>query len=290
MEHESSDARSASVINADLTDVLSKQPEFQQLSISKQEELMLKLIEDEKRIKLQFGKLIVKTCDSVEGRVNVSVFAKTILALGAYEPAPGERNPSLLDEHSEEIKSADSISKIFIILNAYWNYLNYEVLEYIIDLHGTSDDAERLRNYNRELDEFCKRRIFEVPPESGNDNTLSPTQAKLKMKLNLRKNIAYEHLLQIKGRIAKILNIGLATLVLGRIDEGCVQILFLIPKFVAQERFPLSYEQTSALCNDVSLIRLECEQYIFEVCYNSVNHNRFNVHPTYCICIAKKIY
>ena len=288
-EHEASDRRSKSDVNTGLTDVLSKRPEFQQLSSSEQEELMVTLYDDEKSMKRRFGKLVVKTRDSVEERIPVVKFAGSILALGAYEPAPGERDQSLLDEHSEEIKNAGSISKIFNILSTYWNYLTYEILEDIVEEYGTSDDAGRLRKYNKELHEFCKRRIFELPPESSNGNTLNPKQERFRVKLNLRKDITYEQLLQIRGRIAKILKIRLAVLVLGRVDEGCVQLTFLIPKFVAQDLFPLSCEQTLALLKDVSVIRLVCGQYIFEVCYNSVYHNRFGVHTTHCICIAKII-
>ena len=246
-EHEESDARSASDINTGLTDVLSKRPEFQQLSTSEQEELMVTLYDDEKSMKLLFGKLVVKTRDSIEERISVVKFTGNILALGAYEPAPGERDQSLLDEHKEEICRAGSISEIFNILSTYWNYLNYEILEYIIELHGTSEDAERLRKYNKELYKFCKRRIFELPPEGGNGNMLSPKQERFRVKLNLHKDITYQQLLQIRGRIAKILKIRLATLVLSRVDEGCVQLTFLIPKFVAQEIFPLSDDQTSTL-------------------------------------------
>ena len=264
-DHEESDARSASDVNTGLTDVLSKQPEFQQLSTSEQEELMVMLYDDEKSIKLLFGKLVVKTRDSIEERIPVVKFTGNILALGAFEPAPGERDQSLLDEHKEEICRAGSISEIFIILNTYWNYLTYEILEYIIELYGTSDDAERLKNYNKKLYKFCKRRIFELPPESSNGNTLSPKQERFRVKLNLRKDITYQQLLVIRGRIAKILKIRLATLVLSRVDEGCVQLTFLIPKFVTQEIFPLSCEQTSALRKDVSVIRLECGDYVFEV-------------------------
>ena len=261
-EHEQSDARSAS---DGLTDVLSKRPEFQQLSTSEQEELMVTLYDDEKSMRRQFGKLVVKTCDSVEERVPVVKFARSILALGAYDPAPGERDPALLDEHSEEIKRAGSISEIFNILSTYWNYLNYEILEDVIELYGTSDDAERLRNYNKELHKFCKRRIFELPPESSNGNAISPKQERFLVKLNIREDITYQQLLMIRGTIAKVLKIRLAALVLSRVDEGCVQLTFLISRFVAREIFPLSYKQTSALCKDVSAIRLECGQYIFEV-------------------------
>ena len=232
---------------------------------------MVTLYDDEKSMRLQFVKLVTKTRDSVEERVPVVKFAGSILTLGAYDPAPGERNPALLDEHSEEIKRAGSISEIFKILSTYWSYLTYEILEAIIELYGTSDDDERLRKYNKELYEFCKRRSFELPPESSNGNTLSPKQERFLVKLNVRKDITCEQLLQIRGRIAKILKINLAALVLRRVDKGCVQLLFLIPKFVAREIFPLSQEKTSALSKDVSVIRLECGYFVFEVCYNSVH-------------------
>ena len=67
------------------------------------------------------------------------------------------------------------------------------------------------------------------------------------------------------GIIAQILQINSAALLLSCVDDGCVQLIFLIPKFVAKEVFPLSCEQTSALAKDASVIRLECEQFIFEV-------------------------
>ena len=252
----------------DVTSVRSIQPPFQQLSSTEQDELKEMLRDDVRKMKRLFGSLISTTCDSVEERIPVIKFVKHVLALGAYDPAPEERDRSLLDEHRQEIKGAKSISEIFIILSAYWNYLSYEILEYIIEYYGTSDDAERLRNYNKKLHDFCKRRIFELPmPVRGNgtENESSPKQEKLYVKLDVREDIPSEQFNQIKGRIAKILHVRPATLQIFSIDEGCVQLTFVIPKFVAQEIFPLSCEQASALSEDVSVIRLECGNYIFEV-------------------------
>ena len=69
----------------------------------------------------------------------------------------------------------------------------------------------------------------------------------------------------MRGRIAEILHVKLAALNIVRVDPGCVQLTFMIPKFVAQEIFPLSDDQTSALSRDVAVIRLECGDYVFEV-------------------------
>ena len=276
---EHSNTSTADGTNEVVTDVLSKQPPFQQLSRSQQDELKVMLDNDVKKMKLLFGCLVTKTRDSVEERIPVVKFAGSILALGAYEPAPGglegrgRRNRPLLDEYSEEIKRAKTLSEIFNILSAYWNYLNFEILEYIIKLYGTSDDKERLKRYKEELCKFCKRRIFELPLSescSSNGNALSPKEEKFNVKFNVSEDITCEAILQMRGRIAEILHVRLAVLNIVRVDAGCVQITFLIPKFVAKEIFPLSDNQTSALSKDVAVIRLECGEYVFEVWNNDV--------------------
>ena len=99
--------------------VLSDQPSFQQLSSTEKEELKAQLIEDVQKMKRLFGSLVTETRDSIEKRISVQKLAGSILALGAYEPAIGERDQRLLDEHREEIRIAKSVSEIFIILSAY---------------------------------------------------------------------------------------------------------------------------------------------------------------------------
>ena len=40
------------------------------------------------------------------------------------------------------------------------------LVEMQISMRGTSEETERLRKYNEELHNFCKRRIFELPVKS----------------------------------------------------------------------------------------------------------------------------
>ena len=91
----------------------------------------------------------------------------------------GEIGHFLHDEHREESKKAETISEIFIILSAYWNYLNYEILEYIVNHCGTSDDISRLECYNEELCEFSKHRLFELI-ENGGGTDSAPNQKQAK--------------------------------------------------------------------------------------------------------------
>ena len=224
------------------------------------------LDDDEEKMKLHFGRIVTKTCDSVEKQTTVAKFAGSILALGPYDPAPEVQDRSLLHEHREEIKGAKAISEIFIILSAYWNYLNYEILKHIIELYGTSEDIERLEDYSKKLHVFCERRIFELPESSSETgNVQNEKQAKFVIKLDVQENITCKEVLQIRRRIAKILGINVAALTISKMDIGCVQLTFLIPKFLVLEVFPLSSEQISALSKDASVISLECGSYSCEV-------------------------
>ena len=271
-----SNANNASGRNTELTNALESQPSFQQLSPSEQEELKAMLDEDARDMKYRFGCFVTRTRDSVEERVSVQKFAGSILELGAYDPAPEGRDRSLLDEHREEIIRAESISTIFIILSAYWNYLTYEILEYIIELYGADDDKKRLKSYDEELQNFCQRRIFELPLLSnGPGNALRPRQNKFSVKLSVREDVPLRELLRIRIRIAKLLCVNVAALSIDSANPGCVQLTFLIPKFIAQEIFPLSNEQTLALSKDASVIRLECGEYVFEVRFHRI-----------CVCIT----
>ena len=264
-EHEDSTATGRKAV---LANVLSNQPSFQQLSSTEKEELKVQLNDDVRKMKLLFGSLVTETRDSVEKRIPVEKLAGSMLALGAFEPAIGDRHQQLLDEHREEITSAKSVSKIFIILSPYWNYLDFEILVYIINhygTHGDDSDEKRLQNYEKALKIFCKRRIFELSlPESGN-GTDNKKQEKLYVKLNIREDAQAEQMFPIKRKVAEILQLNPATLQIYSVDEGCVQLIFLIPKFVAREIFPLSAEQATALSKDVAVMRLECGHYVFEV-------------------------
>jgi len=225
MESQSGLRGSSTTTASDLTNILPSHPPFQQLSSSEQEELKAELHEDVIKMERLFGSLVFKTRDSVEERIPVRQFATNILALSAYEPE--QQDQSFPDEHREEIIRAKSISEIFDILNPYWNYLIYEILEYIIELYGTSEDIERLRSYNEKLLHFCERRTFELPrPVSGSGigNEKSLRQEKVCVMLNLREDFRAEVIFRVKRRIAKILHVRPSTLIIQNMDGGIAQL------------------------------------------------------------------
>ena len=266
-EPETSNGCTASSASTGLIHALAIQTSFQKLNPDDQDELLAKLYDDDRSMKLEFASLVIATCYSVQERVPISEFRFSILALQAYEPAPGEQDPSLLSEHSGKIKGAKSIAEIFEILNPYWNYLTYEIVGYIINHHGTSDDRKNLKKYEDMFNEFCERRIFELPLlDNGSDiGKTVQKQAKFAVKLDIANGIQGKELFRIRTKIAKILRVNVSAFVICSVEPGCVLLTFLIPKFVSQKIFPLSRDQTSALPKDASVIWLKCGDYVYKV-------------------------
>ena len=61
---------------------------------------------------------------------------------------------SLPHEKKEEIKKANNVDEIFDILEPYCNYVDYDLLEYIIKAFGTSDLQEVMKEYIAELERY----------------------------------------------------------------------------------------------------------------------------------------
>ena len=54
---------------------------------------------------------------------------------------------------------------MFYILDKYYSFYNYGIIEKIIGWFGTPEDKERLQIYTENFKRFCKRRTFECPPD-----------------------------------------------------------------------------------------------------------------------------
>ena len=95
-----------------------------------------------------------------------------------------------------------------------------------ISVRGTSEDTERLRKYNEELHNFCKRRIFELPVKSGSGigNEQSLRQKKVCVMLNVREDLTAGEIFQIRRKIAKILRVNPSTLIIQNMDGGIAQL------------------------------------------------------------------
>ena len=175
-----------------------------------------------------------------------------------------------------ELKATDTIPKVFVILNDYFSFFNYHIIEHIIKVLGTKKDKAKLQRYIEDFNQYAKRRIFECLPEFGpvSDADHADVFAKL--------DSQYDNytVIQIEGfrrKLSKILHLSSQCILrLCRVDKGCFQLMFQMPSFLKHEIFPLSKIQENTLAA-LGVIKLTCGEYQFQVILSACV---FNCHYT----------
>ena len=215
------------------------------LTEEEKQDLEDRLLEDTKSMICSYSCLVTSTNQSLQKQaVNPKDLAITILSLGLFQTS--ENQQPVLSNVGEKIRSASSIQDIFLDLMCFWSFFNYELLEHIIQVYGTTEDKEELRMYLNDLEKFCQRRIFEVPSHVYGNESNKGNWAKFIVKLDdeIQK---LQDLRHVRRKIAKILGLQSATLYLCDLTRGCVEVVFMIPQLLAQEVFPLCDDQKNSL-------------------------------------------
>ena len=214
---------------------------------------------------IRFQELVSATIKSFKRRcVPLDDLVSHVMALGAFDPVFKKPQVPVFHDYFKELKAADTIPKVFMVLNDYFSFFNYHIIEHIIKELGTEEDKARLQRYKEDFKQYAKRRIFECLPEFGpvSDSDHAGVFVKVDSyyeKYNVAEVEGFRH------KLSKILHISSQGIMrLCRVDKGCFQLMFQVPSFIQQEVFPLSREQEKALAT-MHVIRLTCGKYQFLV-------------------------
>ena len=225
---------------------------------------------------MQFQELVSATIKSFKRRcVPLDELVSHVMALGAFDPVFKEPQVSVFHHYFEELKAADTIPKVFLILNDYFSFFNYHIIEHIIKELGTEKDKAELQRYKEDFNQYARRRIYESLPEFGPISEADHADIFVKVDSHYEKYTVAE----IEGcrhKLSKILRVSSQGILrLCRVDKGCSQMMFQVPSFVQHQIFPLSKEQEKAL-ETLYVIRLTCGKYQFLV--------KLFVFFQHCIC------
>ena len=142
----------------------------------------------------------------------------------------------------------------------------------MVESLGTPTDRENMEMYEKEFNEYAKRRVFECPPKFG-EPKFNHTNIAIKLDDHYE-NCTLNKLKLLEEDFCKILNITNLTLCL--VARGCLQLTFQLPQFVQKQIFPLSREQEVELLA-LDVISVICGDYYLtaEVRYPSPFHNNY---------------
>ena len=187
-----------------------------------------------------------------------------VMTLGAFDPVLKEPQLPVFRYCFKELKAANTIYEIFMVLNDYFSFFNYQLIEHIIKSLGTEEDIAELQRYKKDFNQYAKRRIFECLPEFGPVSDADHADIFVKVDSQYE-NYTVAEIEEFRHALSEILCVSSQGILrLCRVDKGCFQLMFQVPSLVQHRIFPLSTEQERALAA-VAVIRLTCGEYHFLV-------------------------
>ena len=212
---------------------------------------------------MRFQELVSATMLSLKSQhIPITDLVSNIMTMGAFDPVyKGPQMPAFC-HYFRDLKTADTVSKVFLVLADYFSFFNYHILEHIIKVHGTKEDKDNLLRYKNKFDRYAKRRIFECHPQFGSESEMDHANVFVKVDFQYE-NYTVIEVERFRYQLSKIIHISSdSVLRLCRVEKGCFKLTFQVPSFVQQKLFPLSKEQERALAEE-RVIRLTCGKYQF---------------------------
>ncbi len=218
---------------------------------------------DIKTIERKYIRLQTATRESLKNSKSVDL-CSLIALLTSYRASRAvieSESNMLLAHQQEDLRRAASVDEIFVIVSPFWSFLDFEILEDVIELFGADSDRHNLAEYVTELKQFLNSWKVEPCKISRLDDDKS--RMKICIKLDTDSLAIYRDL---KIAIARIFEVEVYALHLHSIEDGCIQLIFILPEIVhiiAPKRDQLAQIDPSVL--KISLSRGSTCEVIFEV-------------------------
>ena len=171
-----------------------------------------------------------------------------------------------LKSEKNRIKKAKNVDEIFDILDPYWSYVDYDLLEHIIKRFGTSDLQEEMRKYVTELEQFEKETTVHDFSLAIQEEVVIPARyGKLAVKLkNDSKMFTLHDVRQFKKSLEGELSLKEYTLLFRGRSSNSVKIILAFPPEVHakllevfkdkqfRKKHKVASEEFNSECTDVS--------------------------------------
>ena len=147
---------------------------------------------------------------------------------------------AFVKENLKVITNSESMEEIFGVINLYWDFLNYTLLEHIVTKFGNNDTKAAMAKYVYELVAFCKAtKLSDFITHWPCIGRVPPDMSKLVTKIGKEReknwsNCTLEDVEQFRTTLTqKLLLPSFATL-LTDAEEGCISITWMIPSSIVK--------------------------------------------------------
>ena len=235
------------------------------LSESEKDDLQRQLLYAAQDMLREFQKFVGETFRSLKGRkppINQDDFREEILTLlQPYLPKPDGKG--VKGDHFIDQFGSISKTRSYLMIHKLISFFNFQILEDIITLFGTTEDTERLETYKQKFCDFCRRSVFEVPPHVIKNLSPTPRESTFKLVVKINEHAWFggdyeadsdkfvmEEVYTVQRTLAKVLELkGPRNYILFiGVRKGCVELTFLIlSEAVTFKLNPFQIEELSKL-------------------------------------------
>ena len=179
-----------------------------------------------------------------------------------------EQKRTLVSGHETELMNTENLQDILQLLyRHYASFLNYDIFQFIVEKYQL-DSGQKELQYPEHLTTYIeKHKISEFVKINPHLKKTSDISIEMILKLDIESTSRLAKLKKIKSTIARILGIKSAALQLVDIEEGCVEVTFLIPTPVAELLFcedSILTEEQKREFQALKVVWLKCNKCKFE--------------------------
>ena len=203
--------------------------DLSELTPKQQEELRGRLQFESQQIMMQFQKLVSSTIESlIRQNVSLQRLVSHIMTLGAFDPVYKKPQVPLFQYCLEKLNTVENVPEIFLVLQDYFSFFNYDIIEHIIEMLGTEEDKARLQRYKDDFNQYAKRTIFECQSEFGSVSDTDHADIFVKLDSHYEKFTVAE-IEVFRHKLCEILRVSSkGVLRLCRVEKGCFQLMFQV--------------------------------------------------------------
>ena len=208
-----------------------------------------------KKIKLEFTTLFTGVRLSLEKlQVTPESVLSHLKSIEAIEPDIETVYVSRSGTFNETLsKNVRSLAELFLAIFPYCSWFNHLLVENIIETFCEDDDKllQKWEKFKGRFTKYCEARLCKCPLDQFGDDHQYADMIPVIMKIDSKwKTVRVSQFEVIRDTIAQILNIKPYNLYLRAVHNGCVELTFHIPNFVATKCLPPSAEQITGLNNE----------------------------------------
>ena len=185
-------------------------------------------------MEIKFDQLLDKTQDGlVDNNIPLQKLKRCITRLPAHIK---DQHIHFIMENLSEIKESKCVEEIFLSLHLYWNFLNYTLLEHIVNEFGNNDTKAAMAKYVSELVAFRKAtKLSDFISHWPCTRRVPPDMSRLVIKMEKDwSNCTLEDVEQFRRTLTQELLLPSFAVLLRDAEQGCISFTWLIPSSVVK--------------------------------------------------------